>query len=541
MGSGDRTPVRAALAGAVGLVALASLAVAPPPLVGPAMVAADQQLASEAGAEALAAGVVQPSSSGLGGGGFAVGRLGTTAFALDFREVAPASATADMYRTADGGVDRDASLKGARAVAVPGEARGLAALVRTHGKLPLSAVAAPAIQLASRGFPVGLHLAEALERTDFPAIRSMFSVGGALATRGTVVKRPELAKALRGWVRTGGDVLSTGDGARRVSAATGGAVSVADLEQLHPKVREPLVGHFHGYTITTMPPPSSGGVAVLEALHVLEGYDLVSLGHDSSDYLHLLAEVLKHVFADRANLLGDPDFVEVPVDRLLSEERAAEIQRAIWPGRTFPPEHYGELLAPPKDAGTQHISAVDRSGGGVALTTTINMAFGSGQVVDGLGVILNDEMDDFSAAPGVPNGFGLVGAEANAIAPGKRPLSSMSPTVVTDADGRVVLVVGASGGSTIITGTLQVLLNVLVFGMDAEEADAAPRIHHQWLPNQLWVEPGVPDDVLRALRARGHEVVVREGFTAVQVLTVAPDHRVEGASDPRKGGAPAAP
>ncbi|MEQ1501199.1 MAG: gamma-glutamyltransferase [Myxococcota bacterium] len=525
------------------------------------MVAADHALASEAGAEALrrggnavdaavaaalAAGVVQPAGSGLGGGGFAIGRLaGGEPFALDFREVAPAAATAEMFRI--DGIAADASTRGGMAVAVIGEPRGLATLVRTRGKLSLREVAAPAIRLASKGFEVGPHLASALASSDFPAITAVFSVSGPggrqVARRGEVVTRRALAGTLDRWVKTNGDVLNTGDGARQVVEAVkaaGGGMTVEDLANHRPKDREPLVGKFGKYTVITMPPPSSGGVALLEALRVLEGYDLAALGFGSSDYVHLVTEVLKHVFADRANLLGDPDFVEVPVDRLLSPDRTGEIHRAIWPGRTFPPEAYGEVAAPPVDAGTQHISVVDRSGGAVGLTTTINTSFGSGVVVEGLGVILNDQMDDFAAAPGVPNAFGLVGNAANAIAPGTHPLSSMSPTVVLDGD-KVVLVVGASGGSTIISGTLEVLLDVLVFGMDAEEAVSAPRFHHQWLPNTLTVEPGTPDDVVRALTARGHQVTVRELPTAVQVVTVGPDGRIEGASDPRKGGRPATP
>lgn len=552
---------RALIVGLSTLIVTANLlAVAPPPLVGNAMVAADQPLASEAGAEALrrggnavdaaaaaalAAGVVQPAGSGLGGGGFAVGQLaGGAPFALDFREVAPASATADMFRTADGGTDPLASTRGGKAVAVLGEPRGLAELVRKYGRLSLVEVAKPAIRLASRGFPVGPHLAGALATTKVPAIQTLFTTSGHVARRGDVVVRPALARTLEKWARSGGESLNTGEGARaivRAVADAGGSMTVADLEAHRPKERTPLVGHWRGYTFLTMPPPSSGGVALLEALSVLEGYDLLALGHNSSDYLHLLTEVQKHVFADRAHHLGDPDFVEVPIDRLLSPDRVGEIQRAIWPGRTFPPDAYGSLLAPVTDAGTQHISAVDRERGGIALTTTINTSFGSGVVVDALGIILNNQMDDFSAAPGVPNAFGLVGNEANAITPGKHPLSSMTPTVVLDGDGKVVLVVGASGGSTIISGVLQVVLDVLVFGMDAEEAVAAPRIHHQWIPDTLSVEPGIPDDVVRALKARGHDVVVRDGFTAVQVVTVGADGVVQGASDPRKDGRPAAP
>jgi len=288
-----------------------------------------------------------------------------------------------------------------------------------------------------------------------------------------------------------------------------------------------------------MPPPSSGGVVLLQLLAVLEPIDLAALGHNSSAYVHLLAEAFQHAYADRAHLLGDPDFVDVPVARLTSRERADEVRASIVPDTTFPPEHYGSLLAPPSDAGTEHISVIDAAGGAVALTTTINTSFGSGLVVDELGIVLNNQMDDFAVAPGVPNAFGLVGDEANAIAAGKRPLSSMTPTVVVGPDGKVVMVIGASGGGQIITATLQVLLNVLVFGMDPQEAAAAPRFHHQWMPKVLMVEPGIPLDVIQALEARGHVVQVQESFASVQLVTAAGE-LLAGGADPRKGGWPAA-
>ena len=545
--------VLAALGGIAGVGAL--LAVAPPAERGFAMVAADHELASQAGAEilgrggnavdaavaaALSAGVVQPAGSGLGGGGFAVGVLGGERFAFDFREVAPAAATRDMY-VVDGQVVRDKSRTGGLAVAVPGEPRGLGELVSERGRLSHRTVAAPAIRQATRGFTVGPHLAKALDRTSFEGVRGAFEVAGRLSRTGERVRRPDLARALREWASTRGRGLNTGAPGRaivRASEATGGALTLADLEAYTPRERAPLVGQYRGYTIVTMPPPSSGGVALLQMLAVLEGWDLPELGHNSSDYVHLLTEVMKHAYADRARHLGDPDYVEVPVDELLSDDRISEIGRKIWPTRTFDTEYYGERLAPPRDAGTQHISVTDREGHAVALTTTINTSFGSGVVVPQYGMILNNEMDDFAAAPGVPNAFGLVGGEANAIEAGKRPLSSMTPTIVLDAEGRVVLTVGASGGSTIISSTLQVLLAVLDFGLDPQEAVAAPRLHHQWLPEKLWLEPGFSLDVQRALSARGHELVVRPGFSSVQAVARQDDAYVGGA-DPRKGGWPA--
>jgi len=542
------------LSGAAALVGF--LAVAPLPEAGVAIVAADHRLASEAGAEvlsqggnavdaavaaALSAGVVQPAGSGLGGGGFAVGRLDGQSFVLDFREVAPAGLEPSAYRDASGDVVGERSRIGGLAVGVPGEPLGLATLVQRYGNLSLRDVARPAIRQAARGAPVGAHLARSLQRTSFESITSRFQVAGRLARQGDVVKRPELARTLRRWSRTEGRVLHGGDGAEAVVATVqpDSPMTVADLTGYAPKEREPMIGRFRGYTIVTMPPPSSGGIALLQVLAALEDVDLEELGFNSSAYVHRLVEAMKHAFADRAHHLGDPDFVDVPTARLLSEGRIAGIVDAFDPDRTFPPEVYGSPLAPPSDGGTQHISVVDADGAAVALTTTINLGFGSGLVVDGFGVILNNEMDDFSLAPGVPNAFGLVGSEANAVAPGKRPLSSITPTLVLDDEGRVVLAVGASGGSTIISGTIQVLLAVLEFGLDPQAAVSAPRVHHQWLPDKLWMEPGFPRDVLDAVEERGHEIVVRRGFTAVQAVAVT-DDGVQGGSDPRKHGWPAA-
>jgi len=536
--------------------ALVALAAAPMPERGDAMVSSSHVLASEAGASvlrrggnaadaavatALAAGVVQPSSSGLGGGGFAIWVDRAERDVLDFREVAPGAAHRDMYRTGDGTVDPVASRVGGRAVAVPGEPRGLAEFLAAHGSLPPSAVAAPAIDLASRGFPMGSHLHAALERTAYEGIRPLLGLGDPLPPPGERIRRATLAKTLKRWASSQGRTFYVGRGAAALVGAVGeagGVMTAADLGAYRTEHREPVVVRYRGYTVISMPPPSSGGVALGQMLEVLEGYDLKALGLNSSDYVHLLAETMKHAYADRARFLGDPDFVEVPVARLLSEERIGEIRRGIRPERTFGPEHYGEPIAPPRDAGTQHISVVDAQRRAVALTTTINTSFGSGVVAAPLGIVLNNEMDDFASAPGVPNAYGLVGSEANAIAPGKRPLSSMTPTVVLDPEGEVVMVLGASGGSFIISAVLQVFLDVVEFGLDPQEAVAAPRFHHQWSPDRLFLEPGFPADVQRALEARGHTLTEQEGFSSVQVVLVERDH-LAGGADPRTGGWPA--
>ena len=525
---------------------------------GEGMVSSDHHAASIAGAEALsqsgnavdaavaaalAAGVVQPAGSGLGGGGFAlIVQPDGRASVLDFREVAPAGSTRTMFLDQQGKPDPMLSRSGGLAVGVPGEPRGLALLMEEYGALSFAQVVRPARRLAVKGFQPGLRLIDALSTTSHPEIREAFTPDGARVDRSSYLKRPDLGRTLARWSRTRGEDFYEGRVAGRVLEAVtdaGGLMRSEDLAGYAPRVREPLVGTYRGYTIVTMPPPSSGGVVLLQALSVLEGHDLASMGHNSSAYVHLVVEVLKHGFADRAHHMGDPDYVKVPVGRLLSGERKAEIADAYDAGRTHPPDHYGKRIAVLEDEGTQHISVLDSEGMAVALTTTINTSFGSGLFVDGAGVILNNEMDDFAAAPGVPNAYGLIGNEANAVAPGKRPLSSMSPTVILDPSGRPFMVVGASGGSHIISGTLQVILSVLDFGMDPQEAVAAARFHHQWQPETLWIEPGFPKDVRDALEQRGHVLYVRPDFSSVQAVVRGEGTELRGGADPRKGGWPA--
>jgi gamma-glutamyltranspeptidase/glutathione hydrolase len=495
-------------------------------------------------AAALCAGVVQPASSGLGGGGFAVVVPPSGApWVLDFREVAPAAATRDMF--AAEGLDPRASQDGGLAVAVPSESLGLATLHARWGRLPAASVAAPAIALARDGYVVSPHLASriaATKSTDVARSYAQDTSRGPLPTyAGSSLRRPAHARTLAAWARTGGRDLMTGRGAaaivRDVQQA-GGVLTLDDLAAYKPVERAPIRVTWGEWTFLTMPPPSSGGVALAEVLQALDADALRADGLNSSAYIHRVVEAMKHAYADRAHHLGDPAFVDVPVERLIRAERAAEIRAAFDPARTLPTAAYGSLIAPLEDAGTQHISVVDPSGMAVSLTTTINTSFGSGIVVDDLGIVLNNQMDDFAAKPGVPNAYGLIGDEANAIAPGKRPLSSMSPTVVLDADGRVILSIGASGGSQIISGTLEVLLAILVFDLSPATATALPRFHHQWQPDELVVEPEIPADVITALRARGHTVVVRTMGSSVQAVRF--DGEVASAgSDPRKGGAPA--
>ncbi len=540
------------------------LAAAPPPVrARGGMVATDHRLASAAGAEvlaaggnavdavvaaALAAGVVQPAGSGLGGGGFAVvDGPERTPVVLDFREVAPAAADRDIFVRAEAEGIADASQTGGLAVAVPAEGLGLAELHARYGRLPLTRVARPAIRLAARGFSVEEHLAASLEGRGAAGPRLASALFGAVSSEqalpapGDVVRRPALARALRAFAHTGGEALRSGWVAEDMVAAArdaGGVLSLDDLAAYEVRERPPVIGHYRGWTITTMPPPSSGGAVLLQVLGVLEAYDLGALGEGSAAEWHLLAEAMQHAYADRAHFMGDPDRVEVPLDRMLSADRIAAVRAAIDMTTTLPADAYGLPVDPGHDAGTQHISVVDDRGLSVALTTTINTAFGAEVVAPRSGIVLNDEMDDFVARPGVPNAYGLVGSEANAVSPGSRPLSSMTPTILERPDGRRI-VIGASGGPFIISSTLQVILGIVDFGLDPAEAVARPRMHHQWQPRLLFVDDGVPVDVIEGLRARGHRVRPMPFFSAVQVVTRDADGELLAASDPRKGGWPA--
>ncbi len=491
-------------------------------------VAADHELASQAGAEvlhaggnavdaavaaALASGVVQPTGSGLGGGGFAlVVPPRGEAIVLDFREVAPAGASMSAFA---GGVS---STLGGAAIAVPAEGIGLAELHRRFGRASLATVAAPAIRLAEGGFPMGAHLSAGLAAA--PDMNILFQTGN---------RRPALAAALRAWASTRGEAFRSGWVAADFVEATvrsGGQLSLADFAAYKVETRAPLRAPLGERTVLTMPPPSSGGIALVQILGATAG----------GVSLHCEVEAAKFAMADRSATGGDPSFARVDVPALISPARIAAV-RADCGDRTFDPAHYALPLAPPDDAGTLHISAMDGEGWAVALTTTINTSFGSHVVATRSGIVLNNQMDDFSTRLGQPNAFGLVQGESNMVQAGKRPLSSMTPTVVVGADGRPELAVGGSGGPFIITATWQVLQGVLLHGLTAEAAVSAPRWHHQWMPNAVLVESDFAG--AEELRSRGHDVrVVEKPFSAVQVV-VRTESGFDAASDPRKGGKPA--
>jgi len=524
-------------------------------------VAAEHRLASSAGMEildrggnavdaavatVLATGVVNPVSSGIGGGGFLIAHLvadGSTR-AIDFRETAPAKARRDMY--APGVGKPGASTRGGLAVAVPGELAGLTMALARFGTLSFAEVAAPAIRMARDGFVVEAHLADALARSadvlvEDPALRrELLQPDGQPYVAGQVLRRPNLADTLALVARDGPAAFYAGTVAEDLVRAvkdSGGILSAEDLAGYRPVERDVVVTRYHGWTVLGVAPPSSGGGVVGETLRVLEPYDLADLGNDTVTYIHLIAETYKAAFADRALLYGDPSFYPVPLARLLSSGHATAIRGMLNPARVVPASAYGSS-ANPNDAGTSHVSVVDPEGNAVACTSSINTGFGSKVGVPGRGIVLNNTMDDFSSEPGRPNAYGLIGSEANSIAPGKRPLSSMSPTIVLQ-NGRVRLVVGASGGPLIITATIETILNVLDFEMDVETAITAPRFHNQWMPDVLGLESTVPETVVLGLDRIGHRTVVMPHQAAVQAVEVryeGDQRTVAAASDARKGG-----
>lgn len=525
---------------------------------GVAMLAAGGNAVDAAVATAFALGVTEPYHSGIGGGGFLLIHLASgETIAVDARETAPAAARPDLFRAP--GVAEDASRSGPLAVATPGLVAGLALALERWGTKPLAEVLAPAIALAEDGFPIGLRHARILAlwhrmglAARFPETAAIQAPAPDLAPGWRLVQR-DLARTLRAIAREGPDAFYAGPIARAIADEVqkrGGLLTAQDLADYEPKLREPLRGSYRERTIVSFPPPSSGGVALIEALNILEGFELAPLGAGSSAAIHRIAEAMKLAFADRAAYLGDPDFVDVPVTRLVAKDYAAR-QRArllpprwrrapwTWASDEVAIEVPGPGLGDASSGGsTTHLSVTDAAGNAVAITQTVNLLFGSGLTAAGTGVILNDEMDDFSSEVHRPNAFGLVDTRgANAIAAGKRPLSSMTPTIVLEGD-RVRMVTGSPGGPRIISTTLLTILNVFDFGMDVSEAVAAPRFHHQWIPDELTVERAIPADVLDNLRARGHRVVVSErNWSSAQAIVIDPDTGWHlGGSDPRSDG-----
>jgi len=539
-----------------------------------AMVASVHELASRAGVEVMQAGgnaidaavatgfalaVVHPQAGNLGGGGFMLIRTADgTAHFVDFREKAPAAATENMYLDAQGNVIPNASLVGYKAAGVPGSVAGLAYAQKKYGKLSLAQVMAPAVKLARDGFPLAWEDARDLEDEDlakFPVSRRIFQRNGKFYQSGEVFRQPELAHTLERISRDPDDFYR-GDIAREIAADVakgGGLITAADLAAYEVKEREPIRGTYRGYDVLSAPPPSSGGVALVEVLNILEGYDLAKAGNRSAESIHLTAEAFRRAFYDRAEFLGDPDFAKIPVAQLIDKRYAAGWRESIDPMHASTskdlrrPQIFNELEryanAHPQLMGavrepenTTHYSVVDSEGTAVAVTTTLNDTLGSRVTVEGLGFLLNDEMDDFASKQGVPNTYGLIQGPANAIGPGKRPLSAMTPTIVTK-DEKLFLVLGSPGGPTIITTVANILMGVVDFGLDIQESVNAPRFHNQWLPDEIMLEDRISPDTEAILRNRGHKLAVRHMWGDGECIAIDPNSGERlGASDGRNNG-----
>lgn len=524
------------------------------------MVAADHVLASRAGTEILQQGgnavdaavatafalaVVRPYSAGLGGGGFMVIRLKSgSSIIYDYRERAPAIAHKDIYLNAQGKPIISDSKLGHRAAAVPGQVAGLTMILKKHGSLSLAQVMAPAIRYAEKGILADDNYVKSSTKVKdklalYPQTAKIFLNHGKPFKVGERMFQSDLAKTLKTIAKEGAKAFYEGSIAQAIVKEMQGKnwITAQDLKNYKVSIRQPVTSTYNGYRVISMPPSSSGGSTIIEMLNILEHYKLNrgKFTHNSPDYIHLLAEVMQHAFSDRAEFMGDSDFVKVPLMRLTDKAYAKQLQNKIDLQKTFTKEFYG-YYALPDDNGTTHFSTIDRWGNAVACTETINTYFGSKVVVTGTGIVLNNEMDDFSMQPGIPNAYGLIGSHANSIAAGKRPLSSMSPTIVL-RDGKPVLIVGASGGPRIITATFQTILNVLEFGMNIEQAISAPRMHHQWVPQLLMLEPEIPVTTADQLKNYGHKIKHQFPRSAVQGIHVK-NGLYYGASDPRKGGLP---
>lgn len=528
------------------------------------MVASQEAVASRVGVDILKKGgnavdaaiatgfalaVTLPRAGNLGGGGFMMIHLADSGDtkALDYREMAPAAAFKDMFLGEDGEPDNQKSRFSGLAVGVPGTVAGFAEAFEKHGsgKLTWAELVAPAIGLAENGIEVTPDLAASLTASakrllQDPATAAIFyKTGGLPFVPGETLKQTDLAATLKLIADKGAAGFYTGDVAEKIAqkvTASGGGMTTEDLAGYKPVWRDPVVGSYHGYEIASMPPPSSGGVHIVQILNMLQGYPLAEYGPNSADSIHVMAETMRRAYADRSKYLGDPDFVDVPVKGLTDPAYAAELVKSIKMDMATPSEEVkpGDPF-PYESNQTTHYSVVDKDGNAVSNTYTLNFSYGVGLTADGTGVLLNNELDDFSAKPGVPNAYGLIGGTANAVEGGKRPLSSMSPTLVFK-DGKLFLATGSPGGSRIITTTLQIILNVVDHGMNIAEATAAPRIHNQWLPDEIRIEEGLSPDTIRLLEARGHKVEVKNAMGSTQSIMLV-DGVLAGASDPRRPGA----
>jgi gamma-glutamyltranspeptidase/glutathione hydrolase len=539
------------------MLAVLTLAILAPPAPDVAvgkrgMVVSDEPLASKIGAQILRKGgnavdaavatafalaVVQPTAGNIGGGGFMLVRMadGRSLF-LDYREMAPKAATRDMYIGPNGELVPGKSLNGLLAGGVPGTVLGMHEAMTRFGRLKWRDVVQPALDLAEKGFALSGTQSRALKGDQkrlggFPETRRIYLRDGNPYEPGEIVRLPDLAGTLRR-VRDGGaKEFYTGETARRIEAdmrARGGLITQEDLKNYRVRVRPPLKGMYRGYTVLSAPPPSSGGIVLLQVLNMLEGEA------GNVDRTHFRIEAIRRAYADRSEFLGDPDFVRVPVQSLISRSYADRLRRSIDPLKATPSASVKPGAELPKESEqTTHFSVVDAAGNCVSNTYTLNGSFGSGDTVVGTGILLNNEMDDFAAKPGAPNLYGLIQGERNAIQPGKRPLSSMTPTIVL-RDGQPVLVHGSPGGSTIPTTTLSVLLNFIDGGMDVADAVRTPRLHHQWMPDTIVHEEGQPAGLLSGLLAKGHKLQPRGSLGICNAISIDPRTKQrKGAADRR--------
>jgi gamma-glutamyltranspeptidase/glutathione hydrolase len=528
------------------------------------MVVAQERIAAQVGADILAQGgnavdaavatgfalaVTYPRAGNIGGGGFMVihsaGR--NEDVAIDYRETAPAATTRDMFLGTDGKPDADKSRNSALGIGVPGTVAGLAMALEKYGsgRFTLAQILKPSIALARDGFIVADDMADTLSdmyrrmaRWQHPA-GTLARTDGAPLREGDRLIQADLAATLSAIAEQGPRGFYEGPVAEKLAAAVrsaGGIMTADDLKSYEAVIRTPVRGNYRGYDIVSMPLPSSGGTVLLQSLNILEGFPIADMKQGSAPSLHVMIEAMKRAYADRARYLGDPAFINAPVNVLTTKEYAAKQRAGIDLARATPA---GDVLAvnPREGSNTTHYSVVDASGNAVSNTYTLNFPYGVGLVATGTGVLLNNELDDFTAAPGASNAFGLVGFEANLPGPGKRPLSSMSPTIVLK-DGKPVLVTGSPGGSRIISAVLQIVVNVIDYRMDVAAAVAAPRVHHQWMPDEVRAERGFPEEVLNELRAKGHKVIEPLGQTSANSIAVT-SNGLLGAPDPRTRGAAA--
>jgi gamma-glutamyltranspeptidase / glutathione hydrolase len=530
------------------------------------MVVAQERIAAQIGADVLKRGgnavdaavatgfamaVTYPRAGNIGGGGFMVIHSAERHedVAIDYRETAPAAATKTMFLGPDGKPDAARSRDSALAIGVPGTVAGLALALADYGsgKFTMADILQPAIALAREGIVVADDSADTLpdwhrRLARWPASAKIFSrADGTTLREGDRLIQTDLATTLAAIAERGPDGFYQGPVAARLAKAVGdagGILTADDLKDYRAITRPPLRGSYRGYDIVAMPQPSSGGVVLLEALNIIEGFPMHDMPQGSVASLHVMIEAMKRAYADRARYLGDPAFVSAPIATLVSKDYAAKQRASIDLDRATPWSDALSATPPHEGSNTTHFSVVDAAGNAVSNTYTLNFSYGVGLAAEGTGVLLNNELDDFTAAPGASNAFGLVGFEANLPGPGKRPLSSMAPTIVLK-DGRPVLVTGSPGGSRIISTVLQVIVNVLDYRMDVASAVAAPRLHHQWLPDEVRIEHGFAPDVVAGLRAKGHTVVEPLGYSSANSIAVTADGPF-GAPDPRTRGAFAA-